>query len=407
MPEKILVVDDDPVNLKMASSVLSKEGFAVLTAENGLMALSVVQDSKPDLVVLDVMMPELNGYEAAAQLRKSPETANMPIILLTALDSLEEKIKGFEAGADDYIAKPFQPEELVARIQVQLKHAELQKPPDNQVSRNGKIIGVYSLRGGTGVSSISANLSVGLSQLWGKECVLVDMVMAAGQSALMLNLPLRNTWADIAGTPAEDIDNELVEKLIRLHPSGVHVLAAPSRPEQSELLQPTSIRRVLELLRECYEYIVLDLPHDLTETTLTGLDLVDQILLVMAPELASVRAVSLALDTFGILEYPLDMVRLLLNWTFDRQGLAQKDIEASLRRRIDLVIPHAPQHFIPAINLGVPPVFEDPLSPIGALFEDMAFAVSKEEHQKEKPQDPSAAWERVVKRLRKRRKTHA
>ncbi|KAA3642838.1 MAG: response regulator [Chloroflexi bacterium] len=406
MPEKILVVDDDPVNLKMAASVLAKEGFAVLTAENGLLALSAVQDSKPDLIVLDVMMPELNGYEAATKLRKDPETANIPIILLTALDSIEEKIKGFEAGADDYMAKPFQPEELVARIQVQLKHAQRQKV-SSKVSRNGKVIGVYSLRGGTGVSSIATNLAVGLCQLWGEESVLVDMAMVAGQSALMLNLPLRNTWADIAETPAEEIDGELVSKLLRPHPSGVQVLAAPSRPEQSELLQPASIRRVLELLRDSHEYIVLDLPHDLSETTLTGLDLVDQVLLVMAPELASVRAVSLALDTFSILEYPPEMVRLLLNWTFERQGLAQKDIETSLRRRIDLVIPYAPQHFIPAINLGVPPVFDDPLSDIGALFEDMAFAVSKEAHQKAKPKDPSAAWERVVKRLQQRRKTHA
>ena len=242
MPEKILVVDDDPVNLKMASSVLAKEGFAVLTAENGLLALSAVQDSKPDLIVLDVMMPELNGYEAAAKLRKDPETAHIPIILLTALDSIEEKIKGFEAGADDYMAKPFQPEELVARIQVQLKHSKRQKVT-NQVSRNGKVIGVYSLRGGTGVSSIATNLAVGLCQLWGKESVLVDMALAAGQSALMLNLPLRNTWADIAETPAEEIDSELVSKLLRPHPSGVQVLAAPSRPEQSELLQPASIRR--------------------------------------------------------------------------------------------------------------------------------------------------------------------
>lgn len=267
----------------------------------------------------------------------------------------------------------------------------------------GKIIAVFSLRGGVGVSTISANLAVGLSQLWGTESVLVDLALTAGQASLMLNLPLRNTWADLAKVESDEIDEEVLNMTLRDHPSGVHVLSAPRRVEESELVNATTVKRVLEILQQSFDYVILDLPHDFTATSLVGLDSADEILVILSPELASVRSSSMVLDVFSTLEYSPNKVRMILNWIFERQGLAKTDIEAGLDREINIIIPNASDQFIRAINYGSPPVLEEPDSPLGAIFEDLAFWVSQDDHKKHRPDEPTEAWKRLAKRMRKRR----
>mgnify|MGYP006299756931 CR=1 FL=1 len=220
----------------------------------------------------------------------------------------------------------------------------------------------------------------------------------------MLNTPLKNTWADLISIPDEEITMEVLDKVLLSHSSGVNVLAAPRSPEDAELLQEEKIVHVLDILQENYHYIVLDLPHNFTPPALAGLDASHMILLLMAPELASVRGTSMALEVFSTLGYPRDRVRLVLNWIFERRGLAQKDIEKVIKDKINLVIPFASETFVSSINLGRPPVIDDPESPISALLEDLAFFLSKDEHKKKPPEEPTEAWRRVVRRYKARRK---
>ena len=158
---------------------------------------------------------------------------------------------------------------------------------------------------------------------------------------------------------------------------------------------------ILDLLSQHYHYLVLDLPHSFEDTCLAGLDASHQVLTLMAPELASVRAIASALGIFDALEYPADKVRLVLNNTFQRHGLARKDIEGALKCSIGLEIPFAPDAFIPAVNSGRPPIFDSPTSQIGVLLEDFAFDLSKREHKEQKPEAPTGAWQRVARRARK------
>jgi len=110
MPAKentVLVVDDQPANLKVLLSFLEEHGFQIRVAVNGEGALQVLRHAYPDLILLDVMMPGMNGYETCRQIKANRATADIPIIFITALDSIEDKILGFEAGGVDYITKPF------------------------------------------------------------------------------------------------------------------------------------------------------------------------------------------------------------------------------------------------------------------------------------------------------------
>jgi phosphate regulon transcriptional regulator PhoB len=124
-PKKILVVEDEPDIRKLVHYNLAQERFMVLEAEDGEKALKTIQREKPDLIILDLMLPGLSGLELCRNLRQRPETAQLPILMLTAKASEADRVVGLEMGADDYLTKPFSPRELVARVKAILRRAEL------------------------------------------------------------------------------------------------------------------------------------------------------------------------------------------------------------------------------------------------------------------------------------------
>jgi two-component system, sensor histidine kinase and response regulator len=123
----ILVVDDNPINIKVLVANLTNEKFKILTATNGNKALAIVDKTVPDIILLDINMPGLNGYETCKKLQQSEKTKHIPVIFLSALNEIENKVMGYEIGAVDYITKPFQREEVIARVNTHLEISELKK----------------------------------------------------------------------------------------------------------------------------------------------------------------------------------------------------------------------------------------------------------------------------------------
>lgn len=143
---RILVVDDEPMVLEVVTTYLERDGYQVTTASNGAEAVAAISESRPDLVVLDVMLPEIDGFDILGRIRRSSDT---PVILLTARTEETDRVLGLELGADDYVVKPFSPRELAARVRSVLRRA--------QPRRAGEVLEFDDLR----IDGISREVSLG------------------------------------------------------------------------------------------------------------------------------------------------------------------------------------------------------------------------------------------------------
>jgi len=138
--KRVLVADDDPLICKLVSACLKEVGYVVKAVPNGKAALDMVRLFSFDLLVLDIIMPELTGFQLLRQLRSMPETALVPVIFLTSQNSENDRVQGFKLGADDYLPKPFSPDELVLRVDRILKHApSRQDKQDQAISLQGSL----------------------------------------------------------------------------------------------------------------------------------------------------------------------------------------------------------------------------------------------------------------------------
>ncbi len=154
----ILVVDDDVDVAETIQRSLLNKGHSVEAVYNGVEALEAVRQQRPDLIVLDVIMPHMNGMEVCLRLRRDPQTAGIPIIFLTAMDRLADKLEGFEAGADDYITKPFEIQELELRVRAVLRRSMAAAQAESNVLTVGKLSldrRTYGARVGSRVSLLT------------------------------------------------------------------------------------------------------------------------------------------------------------------------------------------------------------------------------------------------------------
>lgn len=124
---KVLIVDDDKINRQMLERILNKASYIIETADSGKSAMELMEKDPPDIILLDVVMPELDGFQVCRRIRKVENFKMIPIIFITALEETEDKVKGFEAGANDYITRPFRQVEVLARVKAHLRIREMEE----------------------------------------------------------------------------------------------------------------------------------------------------------------------------------------------------------------------------------------------------------------------------------------
>lgn len=401
----VLVIDDERINHQLVSRALESLQCELHYADDGRSGIVQARALKPDVIITDVVMPDMSGYEVTRTLRRDPQFAATPILVLTAQSGLQDKLKSFEVGADDHLTKPFEASELVVRISSLLRRVEAVKSSktESPAREGARLIAVHSLRGGIGSSTLAVNLGVALSALWREPTLLLDLTMTAGQVALMLNMTLKRTWADLAHYSGGDLDVDVLGSVVGGHESGLHFIAAPTFPSEAETLRGETLGAAIQIAKTQYEYVIADLPHDFSEITIQALDAADMILMLASPDMASIRAVTAALDTYEKLDYPKERIKFVLNAVFPSSNLSKDKLESALGMSAFATIPYTRDVFVEAINLGQPVVAHKPNLPVSNLLEDFAFHVSKDAHKKSRPDNPSDAWNRVYARYKTRK----
>jgi len=377
MAAKILVVDDDPNVQRLLQYTLRQEGYDVVIAGDGAEGFRLWGAEVPDLILLDVMLPKLDGYQVAAKIRSEEGgSAHVPIIMLTAEREVEQKVRGLRAGADDYLIKPFHPAELLARIKSLLarfapRDALLARPP------MGRILAFYGAKGGVGTTTISINAAIALHRELGRKVALVDGNLQFGDHRVFLDLGLdRKSIVDVVTAPS--IDAELVRQVMVKHDSGVDLLLAPPSPESAELVRPEHLPIITETLTSMYDYTLIDVDKRLDDVNLGVFEAAETVFVVMTADLSCLKNVRLILETMNHLGYPPSKVQLVLNRSNAFTGINVKNAEGALKRTIDHQIVNEYRGAISALNTGAPFMLTKADSLLGRSMLDFARVVDKQ-----------------------------
>jgi pilus assembly protein CpaE len=256
MPEKILIVDDDADSLKLIAIMLQKQGYEVLAASSGHQALTRAVNDAPDLIILDIMMPDMNGYEVCRRLRSNPDTQPIPIIMFTAKTLIDDKVAGFEAGADDYLTKPTHPAELSSRVKSMLQRSAHQR---NKQTPTGMTIGVVGIKGGVGTTTIALNIAAAL-KLMGENPIVSDFRLGAGSLGLYLGAGRSTGMVNVLGKSAAEIRPNMVEKELITHHTGLRALLSSTRSREGMFNVPgDSMLALVSSLRHLGKPAVFDL----------------------------------------------------------------------------------------------------------------------------------------------------
>jgi pilus assembly protein CpaE len=376
MAAKILVVDDDPNVQRLLQYTLKQEGYEVVTAGDGAEGFRLWGAEDPALVLLDVMLPKLDGYQVATKIRQEEgDTGHVPIIMLTAEREVEQKVRGLRAGADDYLIKPFHPAELLARIKSLLARFA---PRETLVGRPpmGRVFAFYGAKGGVGTTTIAINSAIALHRELGRKVCLVDGNLQFGDHRVFLDLGLdRKSIVDIVSAPS--IDQDLVRQVLVKHDSGVDLLLAPPSPETAELVTHDHMPLILDSLRSLYDYVLVDIDKRLDDVNLGIIEAAETVFVVMTADLSCLKNVRLVLETIGHLGYEKSKVQLVLNRSNAFTGINVKNAEGALKRTIEHQIVNEYRGAISALNSGAPFMFTKADSLLGRSLLDFARIVDK------------------------------
>ena len=286
MAYKVLAVDDDRDLLRMMVLVLQNAGYEVLPARSGSEALSILGSHLPDVVILDVMMPGISGYDLVRWLRANPVTAAVPVIMLTAKALQQDKAFGFEAGADDYLTKPVSHSELLMRVKSLLRRATVMPAA---VGSTSHFIGFLGAKGGVGTTTLAINTASVL--LSGEhEAILVDL-QPITSALITLNLAAPALPANMTnGNGGVLADANALQGFMVQHSNGLRVLSLPSPWHYNDALLPAEqLDALFRTITALAPFVLVDIGCGLTPLTRRALAFIDRLIVVTEPERPSLE----------------------------------------------------------------------------------------------------------------------
>ncbi len=376
---KLLIVDDIPETRDHLSRLvgLEREIDVVGTAGSGEEAIQVAMDLRPDVIVMDINMPGMDGIAASEIIAQRLPFS--PIIMMSVHGEAEHLKRAMLAGAREFLVKPFSGDEFATSIKRVHERDVARReqlhgvagtaavsPAATAATENvadHQVIAVFSPKGGAGRTTLATNLALALRRETNQRVALVDGNLQFGDIGVLLNLNPKNRSV-LDAVEGGEPDRDIIESVIVDHSTGIRVLLAPPSPEGADLVTAVYLRKIIEMLRENHDWVIVDLPSGLNDHTLGVLDTADQILVVAALEITTIKNVRLFLEVADQLDYERSKIRLVINRSDASQGIRIGDVEASIRRPIDGTIVSDGRLAVLAVNRGVPFVISHPESPL-------------------------------------------
>lgn len=384
MAEKILVVDDDVDTLRLVGLMLQRQGYQVVAASNGTQALTAAQTENPELILLDVMMPDMDGYEVTRRLRAHPTTANTPIIMFTAKSQVDDKVTGFEAGVDDYLTKPTQPRELFAHVKAVLARgrkgaAAASAAAAAPARERGYVTGIIAAKGGLGVSTVAANLGVSLRSRTKKDVIIAEFRPGEGSLALELGYLNPEGQNRLLGRPAAQITAKDIESELLTNKYEVRLLLSSYNPVDAHLSVNTEhfdvIARHLAFMAH---HVIIDLGPGLSPIADKVLQHCDEVIVLLEPIPHTLTRTQLLVQELSKRGFGEGRVNTIL---YNRQrtemqfSLAQ--VQKEFKHSIGIVFTAAPELVYQASRAAVPLVIQHPDNLTSQQFLKLADAVAK------------------------------
>jgi pilus assembly protein CpaE len=384
MAEKILIVDDDLDTLKLVGLILQRHGYQILAANGGVQALAKATTDRPDIILLDVMMPDMDGYEVTRRLRADTSVAHIPIIMFTAKTLLDDKVAGFEAGADDYLTKPTHPAELIAHVKALLARSQATRAAAQ--TELARVVGFIGAKGGVGTSTAAVNVAASAAQA-GQEVILADIRPGSGSISLILGINQPQSLAALVTKPVGDLNQRAVGAQLVSHACGIRVLPAAAAPKEASLSSNVAqLEAVVKTLSSMCKLLILDMGTGITDANRRTMSLCDSLIAVTDQTRSSLlQTKALLTDIVGLGITAAKVEVVAINRAPSSNQMSWATAEQMLGQKITSIITPAVELAYQAAEVGNPMVLLRPDS----ITADQVRVLTTQLLQKLKPSGAS------------------
>ena len=407
MTHKILIIDDHPETLGIIQSVLEQNGYQVVATQSSLNGVALASIEMPDLVMVDGMMPEITGWEVVRRLRSDEKLTHIPIIMFSAVEEAEQKLAGFNAGADDYLTKPTEPEEMIERVQSLLadvpprdaakespkpapvpqddlfktRKVDLRTPsetvsPTTGLAMQNNLIVVVGARGGAGTTTMSINLAASLAQI-GVPTTLVDLDLTQGHIALYLKQKAVRNINHLASLTTGKLKTQYADAITAYDENFQLILARTNLLDQRNTLSVNQTNDLVQSLVKPGSCVVVDIGRGITAVSRPLIEQADQIIVCVRPERVSLAAAKKLLTRIKNLLFPHTALGAVLFDFVGGREIPQKAIESYLGQQMLAVVTVQSQELAQSVNKGVPLVTLQPESHTSIVFRRLAHQMVK------------------------------
>jgi pilus assembly protein CpaE len=386
MAEKILIIDDDVDTLRLVGLMLQRQGYEIIAASNGSQGLAKALEERPDLILLDVMMPDMDGYEVARRLRKNPVTLTVPILMFTAKTQLDDKVAGFEVGADDYLTKPTHPTELQAHVKALLaRSAQKEKVPAEVVTasreHHGYVIGVLSARGGLGVSSLASNLAASIYSRLQSDVILAELTPGQGTIGTDFGYQNQKGLTELLRGTVAEVTREKVESSLIPHNSGLKLLLASENPRDVTLTsQVQNYEAIVARLSTLARFVILDLGNGLPAFVQKVLTMCSERIIVVEGVPGTIQHTKFLIDDIADLKIDRKTISVVLNNRMRSEAQMQlAQVQEKLGHSVAATLTPAPEAFMQATRMQTPVVICQPTNMTSQQFLKLADTILERE----------------------------